>query len=199
MTMSRIVIDQQIASVGIRSTPAKMNLTVNKRQMTDLKTETSKPEITGTKPPSFHQNFIKLMSEIGNKSPSAMAADWRAKGKQYNMELISQTVKDGEFLGATELGGNRAVELVKQQNAPEMRETNIGLLPPNPPEIEWEKPSLRIDWSGNGVKIEWNSDYMPNLEIDPRVNVEVYLRNRPYIRITVEQYSTDSEYLSTLV
>ena len=168
-----------------------MNMSMNLRRMANLTTETPEMSVSGTEPPAFQLNFSRLMSDIGNKSPSVLASDLTSNSRGHSLGYVNQTAQDGNFLASTELGGNRAAQLIKQQNAPQPLEFNVGLNPPNPPEIRWNDNSFRIDWSGNGVKIEWEPDYMPSLEVDPRVSVEVYLRNMPKITITVEEYSSE--------
>jgi len=192
MTIPRIVISQQFGALGINITPAKMHMSTHIRRMSELSIKTPEFKATGTEPPAFHFDFTKVMSDIGNKSPSRMARDYISKNRQRNLEIINQASKEGDFIGATELGGDRAIQSIKQKMAPRAKEFDIGLLPSeSPPEIDWDKPSLKLNWSGNGIKIEWDSNYMPTLTVNPKVSVEVYLRNKPKITISVEEYSTD--------
>ncbi|MDR0819908.1 MAG: hypothetical protein LBN43_10105, partial [Oscillospiraceae bacterium] len=76
MTISRIVIDQEFANLGIKVTPAQMSITTNVRRMVNSSTDYSKPEISGSGDvPAFQLNFSKLMTDIGVKDPATIAND----------------------------------------------------------------------------------------------------------------------------
>jgi hypothetical protein len=189
MTISRIVIDQEFATLGIKVTPARMTVSTNMRNF-EMKTEASKPEISNTEPPAFQLDFSKLMSDIGVKDPATLSTEYAAKAKSIGLNSVSTAVQEGDHLGAVEKGGDRTVQISKQKGAPKEHDSNIGLIPSHQPDVTWEKKRLNIDWSNHNVQIEWSDDYMPQIAIDPRASVEVFLRNQPKITITVEEYTT---------
>jgi hypothetical protein len=67
------------------------------------------------------------------------------------------------------------------------RETNIGLLPRERPEVTWDRGSMSINWTTHSLVIDWDGDHMPQVTIDPKHSVEVFMRTQPYVRITVEE------------
>jgi hypothetical protein len=50
--------------------------------------------------------------------------------------------------------------------------------------IEWEDGYLDITWSNAQMQIEWDREYLPSFSVEPHA-VEIYLREKPYIKITV--------------
>ncbi|MDR0936319.1 MAG: DUF6470 family protein [Oscillospiraceae bacterium] len=185
MTISRLVIDQQFAQLGVKFTPAQMTVSTN-TAMPEISTETAKPKIE-SEVPAFTLNFSKLMSDVGVATPSEATDKYAGKGLNTSITGTQTAAKDGDYLGSTEKPGDRVAQIAKQHNRPVMAEANVASIPKAPPQITWSKGSVNIDWSNHSVNIDWNSNYLPEIKIDPRASVEVYLRNQPKITISVEQ------------
>jgi hypothetical protein len=66
-------------------------------------------------------------------------------------------------------------------------ETNIGLMPASPPEVTWDKGYMRINWSKHNIIIDYSGEYMPDMTVDPKYSIEVFLRTQPYFRVMVEE------------
>jgi len=67
------------------------------------------------------------------------------------------------------------------------QQMNIGLMPKSSPEVVWDKGSMRINWSKHSIVIDWDGEYMPQVTIDPKSSIEVYLRTEPHFRIVVDE------------
>ena len=46
---------------------------------------------------------------------------------------------------------------------------------------------MSINWSKHSILIDWDGEYMPQLTIDPKYSIEVFMRTEPYFRISVEE------------
>ena len=187
MSIKRLNIDQQIAEIGVKSTPAKMNISMPRMQMR-IKTESAKMEVD-RKAPTFKVNRKKINNESGLKAPLEQAKVFRNKGRQAALSGARQNKDDGNFLANHKISGDRVPKLAKNKAMSRLAkpETNIGLIPQSSPEVNWDKGYMRINWSKHSVIIDWEGEYMPQLEVDPRYSVEVFLRTEPYFRVMVEE------------
>ena len=185
--IQKITIDQQIAELGIRNTPAKMHISMPKMQM-KIRTETPKMQID-RRAPTFKVNRRKLNSEMGLSSPLEFAKSFRDKGKSGALRGAKTAVNDGNFLGNMRIRGDRVGKLARNKTMGAIlrkQQANIGLMPQNRPEVIWDKGYMSINWSKHSIMIDWDGEYMPQLRIDPKHSVEIYLRTEPHFRIRVE-------------
>jgi len=188
MAIMRLNIDQQLAQIGVRSTPAKMNISMPRMQMR-IQTET--PTLTiNRKAPSFRVNRQKINNESGLKSPLELAKTFRNSGRQSALRGTGQAKNDGNFIANPKIPGDKSIPLLARNKAMsklQKSETNIGLMPQSLPEINWEKGQMNMSWSKHKVAIDWDGEYMPQMTVDPMYSVEVFLRTKPHFRITVEE------------
>ena len=185
--IQKIIIDQQLAEVGVRSTPAKMHITVPRMEM-KITTESPHMEID-SRAPTFKVNRKKINSESGLKSPAEITMAYRDAGKAGAQKGTKTAVEDGNFLGELRKPGDRVAKLShnKAMNAiVKKKQTNIGLMPKTRPEVEWDRGYMWINWSKHSIVIDWDGEYMPQLTIDPKYSLEIFLRTEPYFRVTVE-------------
>jgi len=193
MSTLRIKIDQQLAQIGVNNTPAKMNISLPRVQMR-VRTEAAQMEVD-RQAPTFKVNRRKINDESGLKAPLAFAKDFSGKGRQAALRGIGQNSRDGDFLANPDIPGKEAVPRLAKSKAmsrlASKKEINIGLMPESSPEIQWDKGHMRINWSRHSVVIDWEGDYLPEMTVDPKHSVEVFLRTQPYFRVMVEE-SLDS-------
>ena len=187
-SISQITIEQQLAEVGVRSTPAKMNIALPQMKM-HITTESPHMEID-TKAPSFKINRKKINSESGFKSPSEITNAYRDEGRAGALRGTRNAKEEGNFLGELRKPGDRVARLARSKTMNAIlkrKQMNIGLMPKSIPEVEWDRGYLRINWSKHSIVIDWDGDYMPQLTVDPKYSIEVYLRTEPYFRILVDE------------
>lgn len=181
------MIEQQYAAIGIQSTPAQMHITTNRPQMSIHHTpaEVSVERID----PSFTLDWQRVWSESGLKRPNELSRSERDKAYQKTMDAIGADVQEGNYLSDLTQPGDRVAELHKRENLkPSDITFNITSMPESPPDVTWDTGSINISWSRYNLTIEWDSmDYMPDIVVDPPYSVEVFLRNQPSIRISVEE------------
>ncbi|NLL39955.1 MAG: hypothetical protein GX254_10280 [Clostridiales bacterium] len=183
--ISRIKIDQQFAQIGIKITPAKLNIKMPKQKMKIVQ-EDPQMEINIERP-TFEINMKKVRNEMGFRDPMTLMREIRntAIDKTYN--YISQTVNDGNQMAKVEQKGNRIAGVYRSKSLKQSQKgINIGLMPKELPEIVWSKGSIDIKWTSRKFKIEWEGECRPEIIVDPKHSVEVYLREKPYIKIIIE-------------
>jgi hypothetical protein len=183
--MPRIIIEQQRASIGINTTFARMNIHPKRPQM---KVESSMPRMTvNREQPEFEVNNKKIQSESGLMRPAELSLSVRDNGKLKADMSVSDIVDEGNFLSDVTAPGNRVAQFARNKTLRDAnKEINIGLMPKSSPEITWKTGSMDISWSRNNFNIDWSeTNYMPDFSVEPKYSVEVFLRNKPYIRISV--------------
>jgi len=186
-SIQKVVIDQQIAQLGIRSTPARLNIKSPRMQM-KITTEPSQMKIE-RRAPTFKINRKKINSESGLKAPLEVAKEYRDKGKTGAFRGTKTAVDDGNFLGETRRKGDRVGQLARNKAMSAVlkkQQLNIGLMPKESPEVVWDAGSMSINWSRHSILIDWDGEFMPQLTVDPKYSVEVFLRTEPYFRVSVE-------------
>jgi len=187
MSLLRLNIDQRMAEIGVRSTPARLNINLPKPRMS-IHTETSKLQVDSAAP-SFRVNRQKINNESGMQSPLEFAKAFRNKGRSAALRGAGQNKDDGNFLANYKIPGDKIPRLAKNKAMSRLQQPdiNIGLMPQSSPEVTWDKGHMRINWSKHSVVVDWDGDYMPQLTLEPKYSVEVFMRTEPYFRITVEE------------
>ena len=181
----RIHIEQQAARIGIQTTNAKVEVNSSARPKMRIVTERPRMEIE-RKTPSF-----KVEPQRGRADKPALTRYQRATlsaAQQANTPrpraditlkadaLIPNTAAD--VLNLTPLELNKAI-------GDYAATTGTGALQQHMPSIEWEAGYVNISWSNAQMQIEWDQgDYLPSFSVEPH-SVEIYLREKPYIKITV--------------
>ena len=186
--ISRISVDQQFAELGVKVTRGEMQIVTPRPKMT-ITSEAPEMQIE-SKAPSFKVNWKKINSEIGLKAPPELARNFRNAGRQGALRGTKVAVEDGNFLGDLKRPGPRVPELARtkaMEEVTKIRQSNVGLMPENKAEVEWDKGYIRVNWSKHSIVIDCEGDYMPQVEIDPPYSIEVFLRTKPYFKIVVEE------------
>ena len=185
--IQKVSIDQQLAELGVRTTPAKMHITLPRMQMS-ISTESPQMEID-RQAPKFKVNWKKVRSESGLKSPSEITMAYRDSGKKGALKGAKTAVEDGNFLGELRNPGDRVAKLAHNKSMAAMlkkKQANVASMPKSMPEVEWDRGYMRINWSKHSIVIDWDGEFMPQLTIDPKYSLEIFLRTEPYFRISVE-------------
>ena len=183
----RITIDQQLAELGVRVSHGKMQITTPHPQMT-IKTEAPEMKIE-RKAPSFKVNWKKINSESGLKRPAELAKNIKDSGRRGALKGARTAAEDGNFLGDIRQGGDRVPRLARSkamEKVTKIRQSNLGLMPKEKAEIEWEKGYMRVNWSRHKIVVDCEGDFMPTVQVDPPYSIEVFLRTKPYFKIAVE-------------
>ena len=200
MAIQRINIDQQLAEIGVKTTPAKLNISMPRGTLT-IKNERPEMKIE-RKAPSFTVNKRKQNNESGLKGPLELAKGFRNKGRQAALRAAGQAKNDGNYLANHKVKGDKVPTLAKNKQMSRLgpKEFNVGLMPQTPADISWEKGYMRINWSKHSVVIDYSGEYMPDMSVDPKYSVEVFLRKEPYFRVMVEEVmSSAGKYVDSAV
>ena len=177
-----------MAEIGVRSSPARLNISLPRMQMS-IRTETPQMRIDKQNP-SFKVNRSKINNESGLKAPLELAKTFRNTGRQAALRAAGQAKDDGNFIANPNLPGDKSIPLLAKSKATRRLQTkdiNVGLMPASSPEVVWDKGYMRINWSKHSVVIDWDGEYMPQMTVDPKYSIEVFIRTEPYFRVMVEE------------
>lgn len=181
-TMPRLHIDTQDAQIGIKTTNAQLQI---ENRSPKMKFSAPVPTMQAErKQPAFKVDWQRVRNESGLQDPVTNSKQIASEAQNKALEAAGQAVQDGNYLAKTELGGNRVTAIEANKNFDPMPEINLGTIPQSLPDVQWEKGSIHISWSKTQMQVEWDDEYMPTFSVEPH-SVEIFLRNQPYIRITV--------------
>lgn len=181
-----MVIDQQLASIGIEVTNAQMKITTPHPSMT---ISNEAPTMTVERQdPEFKLDWEQVRAESGLKTPARLSRHVRDTGRKQVMDYIAKTAQDGDYLADVTSPGDRVAQLARQHTQQRnTKQINIASMPSSLPKVDWTPGSLDISWSRHKFTIEVSGNYMPEMLLDPPYSVEVFLRTSPYFKITVEE------------
>jgi hypothetical protein len=152
-----------------------------------IQTEAAKMTVD-RKNPTFQIDLQPYRDEVNLKQPDRLTADFGSQAHVASLDGIAEASRDGDFLASTEKPGNRVAQIARRKlQKSAQRELNIKAIPSRRPKVTWDPGYVHIDWSGHRISIDWEGEYMPELTVDPPYSIEVFLRNKPYFRITVEE------------
>ena len=186
--IQKLRIEQQLAEIGLNVTPAKMQIEIPRMKM-KIKSEIPRMQIE-RKAPSFKVNRRKINNESGLKAPLEFSREYRDKGLSDVLKGAKTAGEDGDFLGDARIRGDRISKLARNKamaSAMKKKKLELELMPQSSPEVEWDKGYMRINWSKHSIVIDWDGEYMPQLTIDPKYSIEIFLRTEPYFKVTVEE------------
>ena len=185
VSLPNIVIDQQFGALGIEITPAQMKITTPNPKM---QITSEAPEMTvENQMPEFKLNWTKVRAESGLKTPDLLAKSLASDAVRTAEEGTVDAVHDGDYIAKVQERGNRIAKLSHQKTIrTEQVEINLSSIPQSLPEVEWDRGYVHINWTRGTLNIDWVGDYMPEVVVDPPFSVEIYLREKPYIKVMVE-------------
>lgn len=184
--ISRLMIEQQFAAIGIKTTNAQLHISTPRPQM---QIETVASEMTiDRKNPSFEVDWEQVRAESGLVQPVRLARQLGSKAYAKGMESIAKSSRDGDHLGSVERGGDRVVDLARQQvmDNPQT-DINVGLMPKSSPNVTWDPGYVNISWSRHKLIVEWDTEFMPEFVVDPPYSIEIFLRQQPSIKISLAE------------
>ena len=183
--MPSIVIDQSYGSMGIEITNAQMKITTPRPEM---EVTWEPPEMSmDSQRPAFKLNWKKVRSESGLKPPMEFTNATSGNGIHIAGLGTAQAVRDGDYIGKVEEPGNRIAQLARRKTIKTAQaEINLSSMPKSLPEVEWSPGFVNISWSRGSLSVDWVGEYMPEVIIDPPFSIDIYLREKPYIKIMVE-------------
>ena len=182
-TIPSIVIDQSFGSLGIELTAAQMRITTPRPEM---QITNEPPEVTiENQAPEFKVNWKRETAPPVVRAPRppvrTVAAD-----SQVNIES-PKPVGDSDKLNSARARGIRNSQRSRQKSIKmDNVQINLNSVPKNKLDVEWTPGVINVNWTRGSLSVDWIGEYMPQVVVDPPFSIDVYLREKPYIKIMVE-------------
>ena len=111
----------------------------------------------------------------------AVAADNKVQIK------TAEPVADSDKLDSARARGIRNSQRARQKSIKlDYVQINLNSVPKSTPEVEWTPGVINVSWTRGSLSVDWIGEYMPQVVVDPPFSIDVYLREKPYIKIMVE-------------
>lgn len=182
----RLIIDQQYAVLGIEMTQAQMKITTQRPEMQITR---ENPEFTTeSKAPEFKLNWKKSNVEFRPSFTANRARVYESKAHVSGENAVTPSKGGRNRKGmASAITASRISQTAKHKTIKTaLAEINLKSIPQNRPQVEWSRGEVKINWTKGSLNVNWVGEYMPEIVIDPPFSIEIFLREKPYITVTVE-------------
>lgn len=181
--MNGISISSQRAKLSIESTRAQLNIS-NPRPRMYVRSKPARMSID-RKAPTFKVNWEKVRSESGLTPPVRFAVTKGQQAYQEAWDAVGYIAEKGTRMMDMN-SGDVVAQLAYERSQPRRMEANLGRMPENLPEIEWDMGYFSIDWEAYELIIEWDmTGSGPKITVDPH-SVEIRLSQYPNVTIHFE-------------
>jgi len=185
MSISILKFEQQSAQIGIRSSPARMQISKPEGQMRIQKQD---PQLeVDTQLPTFRSPRQRISNESGLMGPLTFAKQFRDKGKQGALRAIGSYAADGDFIANKNLPGDKSIPLLAKNKMNQRlgrKDFNITLMPSSPPSLDWTPGYINVNFSRHNIAVDWSGSTMANINVDTGYPVQVSLTRRPSFNVT---------------
>ena len=99
------------------------------------------------------------------------------KGRSAAYEATAQIASEGQILLSGKLGDSALTQIIKSRNDMSPDPFGLDFIPKAPPDIEWSKPDLTIQYEMDKLNFDWkigggNFEFIPG-------NIELSITQRP--------------------
>jgi len=200
MPVQRLITDQQFAQIGIRSSHARMQVSMPQGQMSF---SNQRPQLqVNTQIPRFRVPRERLRSEMGLAGPVSFAKQFGNKGRQEALRAIGTYASDGDFIANHRIPGDKSIPMLaknKLSRALRKPETNIGLMPSSPPSLDWDKGVIDINFSRHNFAVDWSGSNLIDVTVEEGFPAEVSLLQRHDFRILGMEPAVENRTLGNFI
>ena len=188
MEIPRLRIEQQMAKIGIKVQHAQLHM-----DMPDMSMEINwkPPKMTVNRESAgIALNMDEVKANLGLKNNDQLKDDVVTKAYQAAKEGTQKIVKTAAYVGDVTIHGQNKIGAAARNKMLEYIDTDMGhsSVPPGI-EMDGYPGSLAIDWAKGEISIDFKGGGMANGYVDPPCSVEVYLKQRPNVRISLAEGS----------
>lgn len=176
--MSSLRITKTDGLIGIKTTPAKMNISQSKIEL-EINQKQSKV-IINKEPMQIKIDQSQCFNEAGLKNNSALSEDMVQRATQNFLQGLNRTVSEGNTLAAIENNVNALAEIAAN-NFIQVADWNIDFIPKSRPKIEFVGGNMDISVDEGYVEINARTS-KPIIDVEIG-GVEIYLRQKPELNI----------------
>ena len=185
MSIQRLTFDQQLAQIGGRSRPARLNISMpdSRINISDVK-----PQLQiDTQIPRFKSPRQRISNESGLMAPLELAKKFRNEGRQTALRAAAEYKNDGNFIANHRIPGDKSIPLLAKNKMNQLlgrKDFNVGLMPSSPPSLEWDKGYINVNFTRHNLTVNWAGKNTADISADIDFPVEVFLTRQPSFRVT---------------
>ena len=184
VSIMRVNLEHQSAQLNIRSSHARMQISMPPGQMTfqDNKTQLQ----IETQMPTFRVPKERLRSELNLASPLSFAKQFRDKGRRGALQAVATYAAEGDYIANHRIPGDKSIPMMvanKMRSYFRKPETNLGLMPSSPPSLDWTPGYININASRHNFAVNWSGRNTAQITADIDFPVQVSLVGRPSARV----------------
>jgi hypothetical protein len=98
-----------------------------------------------------------------------------------------EPVGDSDKLNSARARGIRNSQRSRQKSIKmDHVQINLNSVPKSKLDVEWTPGVISVNWTRGSLSVDWIGEYMPQVVVDPPFSIDVFLREKPYIKIMVE-------------
>ncbi|OWZ84852.1 DUF6470 family protein [Natranaerobius trueperi] len=181
MINNNLQIDFNFGKLNLNSTPMKSEIDASRR---DYQIEEQDSQLSLSKEFSEVEiDYTQTLEDLGYYGLVRVREQSANEGMQTALETIGRIASFGDQLQQIENEGNPLIDQVLQEIWPE-KELNLGLVPENPPDINFVEGGVNTDYTPGDVQVDLE-DIAKRAYIESgSLNIDV--NPKPHIDIRVE-------------
>ncbi|MDL2273046.1 DUF6470 family protein [Oscillospiraceae bacterium OttesenSCG-928-G22] len=185
MTAARILISQTFGQIGLRVTPAQLQV-VSSGKM-NMAIDNQPPEMEVKRQwPQLHIDQSQVFAECGIPSPMRQAKDYYQRSLGKGMQAIGKRARNGREYLNIENKQNPSATIAKRDSI-RYKGVHTVTMPKSRPKMKFDVGGVEIRWKMGDVVIEWNRE-APEARYTP-YSIELFWREEPKIEIRFEEGS----------
>jgi len=185
MPAVKLNFEMQSAQIGIRSSNARMQISMPPGQM---RIQNSTPELQiETQMPTFRAPRQQINNESGLAGPLSFARQFSGKGRQAALRATATYAAEGDAIANPNIPGDKSIPMMvanKMKNYFRKPETNMGLMPSSPPSLDWTPGYINVSATRHNITVDWSGSNTAQITADIDFPVEVNLTRRQSFNVT---------------
>ena len=185
VSITRINLEHQTPQLSIRSSPARMQISMPQEQIR-IQNDTPQLQIE-TQMPTFRAPTQRIRNESGLAGPLSFARQFSGKGRQAAMRATATYAAQGDAIANPNIPGDKSIPMMvrnKMRNYFRKPETNIGLMPSSPPSLDWTNGYINVNATRHNISVNWSGRNLAQITADIDYPVSVSLLGRPSVEIS---------------
>ena len=190
MMIGRLDIQTIPAKIDFSSTPARLDMRQPLPQLS-ITRETGSRDIETTNP-QLSIDSSACRADEGYKTSSEFTEEFAQEGMQALYDAASKFTQEGEFiLENFHTSENVIADLAKSKTSPQMSRFELKFIPSHQAEINCTPGSLRINFSPDKIKLNWNVSPQADIHVAQEAQFNLNTVQYPEIKFNYIQPQLD--------
>lgn len=189
MKVRRLQVEtMELARLRVQTERAQISIEAPLRRIADLQPQRTQMDIS-SESPSVKVDMTSLMNNIGLKDIGTLAQDVVTEAQAKAKQGIKEIENNGDTVAKLINRGNAIAQIARSRILEVAQPAKPrGAVDPTA-EIIVNTGSLKIDWSTQDLKIQWDELQMPVISVDPKASVDISLAQKAHVEFKVVELS----------